>query len=286
MKTRQELQQTLGLTDLPKEYLKAYINAVKLETESLIQKQGPPRRRRKAKAAGSSARKIKFGNVLSIDSYGQKREKNISDAAESTKNGSIKSALFIEKYISSLLIYINPSEWKNYPDMPCSTKISLLKTLKDEKLDFNTFATDLYKIYNDFLKYKSSILGYKSGWLFKKMQSKKVKTENFLGEIIWRDIGLKVDVTHSLKMYLLKIVQAERMASVIIQKNWRRKKVQLDRAKTQLRVYDMVLCKCVPLLAKLVDDQVKAVPCDLIVLGSYTITATEDNDSDEEDLYS
>ena len=87
--------------------------------------------------------------------------------------------------------------------------------LVKENLEFETLYRDLRKIYKDFTKFQSSILGYKGSWTFKKMQKKLVPEKNyFTGNVEWVDIGLKVNVEPILQLYLSKVIQDGLLASV------------------------------------------------------------------------
>ena len=290
------MKKILGLSgddeELPKEFIIAYNNAKKLETTTiLIKKGGWPKIKKRLQR---TSRRITFGDVTLVDPI--KRSRNtmpISDKKESRKTGTVKSALFIEKYILQLVIYIKPKDWEKCR-LPCSTKESLLQHLAKENLDLSTFSADWCKIYTDFLKYNSSILGYKDSWIFKNLQTKLVRRRNLSGDIAWVDTGRKVDVTSSVKMYLLKILKAEHIASIIIQKNWRRKRTQIELAlRNKFLAIEKILLNCAYIATppeareKFCRDNPNFIPN---YFSPELTTASEaqnlEESDDEEDLYS
>ena len=273
MKTQFQFATIMDLGKLTKEFLQAHINALKLEAESKLKKDIKFKKVEETKKT-KNKRKITFGKVTIVDSK-QTQIVDIKDATESSKLGKVKSAPFIEKYIAQLLIYTEPFDWHK---SPCGTLASLKEHLVKENLEFETLYRDLRKIYKDFTKFQSSILGYKGSWTFKKMQKKLVPGKNyFTGNVEWVDIGLQVNVEPILKLYLSKVIQDgllasvddespalkklrtlgfsdrtareailkcgedvsqevalhvgdkhKNLASIIIQRNWRRKKIQIN----------------------------------------------------------
>ena len=273
MKTQFQFATIMDLGKLTKEFLQAHINALKLEAESKLKKDIGFKKVEETKKT-KKKRKITFGKVTIVDSK-QTQIVDIKDDTESSKLGKVKSAPFIEKYIAQLLIYTEPFDWHK---SPCGTLASLKEHLVKENLEFETLYRDLRKIYKDFTKFQSSILGYKGSWTFKKMQKKLVPGKNyFTGNVEWVDIGLQVNVEPILKLYLSKVIQDgllasvddespalkklrtlgfsdrtareailkcgedvsqvvalhvgdkhKNLASIIIQRNWRRKKIQIN----------------------------------------------------------
>jgi len=271
MKTQFQFATIMDLGKLTKEFLQAHINALKLEAESKLKKDIGFKKVEETKKT-KKKRKITFGKVTIVDSK-QTQIVDIKDDVESSTFGKVKSASFIEKYIAQLLVYTEPFDWHK---SPCGTLASLKEHLAKENLEFETLYRDLRKIYKDFTKFQSSILGYKGSWTFKKMQKKLVPGKNyFTGNIEWVDIGLKVNVEPILKLYLSKVIQDgllasvddespslkklrtlgfndrtarkailkcgedvskavgesdkhKNLASIIIQRNWRRKKIQIN----------------------------------------------------------
>ena len=225
MKTQEQRAQVLDLGKLTKEFLQAHVNALKLESTSIRLAAAGFKKLKKKK--DKTSRKIKFGNVTIVDS----REKSqhtttINWFTESRKEGTVRSGLFLETYILQLLIYIDPQKWETCK-LPCHTQQDLLVHLAAENIPFDVFCTDLRKIYNDFLKFKSSILGYKDSWTFGSVQKKLVARRDFFSDtFVWQDEGHRVNILPKIKLDLLKIVKDVNLAASIIQKNWHRKKAQ------------------------------------------------------------
>jgi len=130
--------------------------------------------------------------------------------------------LFIEKYILRLLVYVNPKKW-DICGLECSTLDSLNFHLYRENLSREIFTKDMKKIYSDLTKYNLSILGYKGSWTFKSMQPKLV-LRVINNTQVWVDSGKKKNVIPKVRLFLLKILKDQELASTLIQKNWRRKR--------------------------------------------------------------
>ena len=226
MNKQRHLKQILQVDKLSHCWLQALTNRLSLEYETSILKLSPLTNSHSKLKTG---KKISFGDVT----IGGEKKMEIKDSYESSKLGKVKSTLFIETYILSLLIYINPKEWDT-SQLPCATLESLYETLAKENLPRKTFHDELRKIAKDLEKYESSILGYKGGMRIKKLQEKLVQKLNmWTGLFEWQDTGLKVDILPNLHIYFLKIFKNQELASIIIQKNWRRKK--------QLLIYNELL---------------------------------------------
>ena len=173
-------------------------------------------------------RKIKFGNVTIVDAREQSQQTTaIKWTTESRKQGTVRSGLFLEKYILQLLIYIDPQKWETCK-FPCRTQQDLLVHLAEANIPFDVFRADLFKIYKDFLKFKSSILGYKDSWTFGSVQKKLVARRDFFSDkFVWQDEGHRVYILPKIKLYMLKVVKDGNLAASMIQKNWRRKKMRI-----------------------------------------------------------
>ena len=214
--------------DVPKCWQEAYENTQILERNTrnavgyMLEQKMPPTKPNKGN-------KISFGTVIvnhiaydadADDKLVIKKSAKEKEISYETAPAEIATGKFMEKWILGLL-----TMQKGWRKFSCGSRKNLDAIIAASSITKEELAKDMRALWMRFLCKKIAILGYRSSWkLYPTFDE--MKRDGLSGA--WFKTGKKIERAPIFQKYLITIVQDPITAAIVIQRQMRRKLVQLS----------------------------------------------------------